>query len=367
MKVTSDILSLTPYKPGKPISEAKRELGLNTIHKLASNENALGPSDQVVAAIKDSLHELHRYPDAAAFEMLEAYSQHLNVSKEQLTCGNGSNELIDLLIRIYCEPGDAILTSQAAFIAYKICAQAARVRTVETPLTKTGGYDLEAMAQALNQDAKIRLIFIANPNNPTGTYSDKVALENFLKVCADREVLVILDEAYVEFVRAKDYVSGLELRKKYPHVVVLRTMSKVYGLAGLRVGFAIAPPEVIDLLNRVRNPFNVNALAQVATVAALKDQGHVRRVLEMTWKGLDAFTQAAFELKLPFFPSEANFLLIDCLTDSEKVFNALLRRGVITRPVKNYGLMTHLRLSVGLEEENQAAIIGLKAVLSSPL
>ncbi|MGE0761750.1 MAG: histidinol-phosphate transaminase [Bdellovibrionales bacterium] len=365
MKVSSDILSLTPYRPGKPIAEAKRELGLNTVYKLASNENPLGPSPAVVTAIQAELGELHRYPDAACFEMLEAYSQHLKVGKEQIACGNGSNELIDLLIRIYCEPGDAILTSQAAFIAYKIGAQAARVRTVETALTQTGGYDLQAMSAALQKDEKIRLIFIANPNNPTGTYVTQKELEIFLSECAKRQVLVILDEAYVEFVRAKDYVSGLSLRQKFQNLVVLRTMSKVYGLAGLRVGFAIAAPEVIDLLNRVRNPFNVNQLAQVATVAALKDQGHVRRVLEMTHKGLDALTEAAQQLQLPFFQSQANFLLIDCLQDSEKVFNALLRRGVITRPVKNYGLMTHLRISVGLEEENQAAITGLKAILNS--
>ena len=367
MKVTSDILSLTPYKPGKPISEAKRELGLNTVYKLASNENAWGPSAKVIEVIKNSMGELHRYPDAAGFEMLEAYSQHLGIKKDEIVAGNGSNELIDLLIRIYCEAGDAILTSQAAFIAYRIGAQAARVRTIETPLTKTGSYDLPLMLKALDQDEKIRLIFIANPNNPTGTYVDQKNLESFLDHCAKREVLVVLDEAYVEFVRAKDYVSGLELRKKYSNLVVLRTMSKVYGLAGLRVGFAIAAPEVTDLLNRVRNPFNVNGLAQVATVAALKDQAHVRHVLQETWKGLDAFTQAASELKLPFFPSQANFLLIDCQTDSEKVFNAMLRRGVISRPVKNYGLMTHLRLSVGLPEENEVAIASLKSVLSGPL
>lgn len=363
MKVSSDILSLTPYRPGKPISEAKRELGLQTVYKLASNENPLGASPQVVKALAAALKEIHLYPDAAGFEMLEAYSSQVGVPKDRLAFGNGSNELIDLLIRIYCEPQDAILTSQAAFIAYRVSAQAARVRTVQTPLTADGRFDLKAMKIALQTDPRIRLVFIANPNNPIGTYVNQTELEDFLEECKKFEVLVILDEAYVEFVRAKDYISGVELQRRFPQVVVLRTMSKVYGLAGLRVGFAIAPIEVVDLINRVRNPFNINSLAQVATVAALQDQAHVRRVLDLTWKGLEDLSQAALELNLPFYKSEANFLLVDCKRDSETVFNALLKKGLITRPVKNYGLMTQLRLSVGLEHENQALIKELKNVL----
>lgn len=366
MKVSSDILSLTPYRPGKPISEAKRELGLNTVYKLASNENPLGPSPAVLEAVKAALSEVHRYPDAAAFEMVEAYSKHVNVPKEQIAFGNGSDDLIGILIRLYCEAGDAILTSQAAFVAYKIAAQAARARTIETPLTSEGRFDLKAMAEALKNDSRIRLVFLANPNNPTGTYIGRAELEEFLHTCAQHEVLVVFDEAYVEFVRAQDYASGLELRSTFPkHVVVLRTMSKAYGLAGLRVGFAIAPPEVIDLIHRVRTPFNVNSLAQVATVAALQDQAHVRRVLDVTWKGLDALTQAVSELGLPFFASQTNFLLIDCRQDSETVFTALLKKGLITRPVKNYGLMTQLRLSVGLEVENQALTRALKEIFKS--
>jgi histidinol-phosphate aminotransferase len=363
VKVSRDILSLTPYQPGKPIAEAKRELGLDSIYKLASNENPLGASPNALKAIEAELNQVHRYPDATAFGMLQAFSKHVRLPATEIAFGNGSNELIDLLIRIYCEPGDAIATSAAAFIAYKICAQAARVRTVETPLRADGTFDLSALRDAVENDSRIRLIFIANPNNPTGTYTGRKELEALLAFCATREVLVVLDEAYVEFVRAKDYVSGLELRAKFPGLVVLRTMSKVYGLAGLRVGFAIAQTEVVDLIQRVRNPFNVNSLGQVATVAALADQSHVKKVCELTWQGLDFLAREIETLGLKFYPSQANFLLVDCGQDSEKLFSALLRKGVIVRPVKNYGFPTHLRISVGTDVENRAAITALKAVL----
>lgn len=363
MKVSPDILSLTPYRPGKPISEAKRELGLNTVYKLASNECPVNPSNKVVAAIKAHLSEITRYPDAAAFDMVNAYSRFLQVPTNEIAFGNGSNELIDLLIRIYCEPGDAILTSQGAFIAYRISAQAARVKTVETNLLDDGCFDLSAMAEAVKKNPKIRLVFIANPNNPTGTYVDRENLQRFLAACKDREILVVLDEAYAEFVRASNYASGLELRKSFSNVVILRTMSKVYGLAALRVGFAIASAETVDLINRVRNPFNVNSLAQVATLAALDDQEHVRWVKEQTWRGLDLWNATLNRLGLKYFASQANFVLIDCAQDSDPLFNSLLRRGIITRPVKNYGLNTHLRISMGTDEENRAAIAALEAEL----
>lgn len=364
MKVSRDILSLTPYKPGKPISEAKRELGLETVYKLASNENPLGVSPKVWPALEKARGEIHLYPDATAHDMVAAYSQFIHIPPDEVAFGNGSNELIDLLIRIYCEPGDAIATSEAAFIAYKICAQAARVRTLESPLGATGEFDLDALRKKMQSDQRVRLVFIANPNNPTGTYVERQSLESFLEYCSSREVLVVLDEAYIEFVRATDFVSGLELRERFPNLVVLRTMSKAYGLAGLRVGFAIAPVETVDLLHRVRNPFNVSSLAQVATIAALADQAHVKKVCELTWRGLDFLATEFTKLGLTFFPSQGNFLLVDCGQDSEKTFSALLKLGVIIRPVKNYGFPTHLRISVGLEQENQAVISGLKTVLT---
>jgi histidinol-phosphate aminotransferase len=363
VKVPSDILSLTPYQPGKPIDEVKREYGLTQVIKLASNENALGASPDVRTALQNSLGDISLYPDAAAFEMGGAFAKLVGRPPAQIGLGNGSNELIDLLIRLYCQPGDAILTSELAFIAYRISAQAAQVKTITTPLTPEGCFDLTAMAQVLKTEPKIRLVFIANPNNPTGTYVGKSELNEFLEECQKHEILVVLDEAYFEYVRAPDYISGLELQKKFPQVIVLRTMSKAYGLAGLRVGFAIGEESTISLLHRIRNPFNVNSLAQIAVVAALKDQKHVHRSVQLAHQGLDRMTQAVAKSELPYFKSEANFLLVDCQVDSEKVFISLLKKGVIVRPLKNYGLMSHLRISIGREEENEILLRSLAEVL----
>ncbi len=368
MKVSADILNLVPYSPGKPIAETKRELGLERVIKLASNENPLGPSPKALEAIVQAMGELHRYPDAAAYELSRAYAEVYGVSEKELAFGNGSNELIDLLIRIFCEPGETILTSQAAFVAYPICAQAARVKVLTTPLTPDLRFDLKAMAQKLMEpetQKSTRLVFIANPNNPTGTYVKDSELGEFLQELAQhKDLLVVLDEAYLEFVRASDYPDGVAWLKKFPNLVLLRTMSKVFGLAGLRLGAMLARPEVIDLVQRVRNPFNVNSLAQVAAVAALKDAEYLRQVQELTWQGLDYFYGELEGLGLPYWPSQGNFVLFDSQRDSTQVFQAWLRRGVISRPVRNYGLNTHLRLSVGLMEENQEAMSSLADVLS---
>ena len=368
LNVSSHIRNLVPYSPGKPISETKRELGLETVVKLASNENPLGPSPKALKAIQAALQEIHLYPDAAAYELGQAFAERYGVPRECLVFGNGSNELIDLLVRVFCEPNkEAILTSDAAFVAYPICAQAARVEVKTTPLTQDLKFDLQAMAAQLRQPElaqRVRLVFIANPNNPTGTYVNQGELEAFLAEFGNREdLLVVLDEAYVEFVRALDYPSGLELMKQYPGLVLLRTLSKVYGLAGLRVGALVARPELADLLHRVRNPFNVNSLAQAAAAAALSDQDYLKRVQELTWSGLDYFYKELEALGLKYWPSQGNFVLFDSLRDSSALFQSWLKRGVISRPVKNYGLATHIRLSVGLREENELAMSTLAEVL----
>lgn len=363
LKVSPDILSLEPYRPGKPIAEAKREFNLKQVFKLASNENPLGPSPRVKEAIEAALVDLHRYPDASAFEMLNCYSQHINVDRIRITFGNGSNELIDLLIRLYCESGDAILTSKAAFVAYRIGAQAARVRCIETPLSPEGRFDLSAMKSALEKDSRIKLIFIANPNNPTGTLLSGDELRDFLKFTSRFDLKVVLDEAYTEYVTSPQYESGLKLMNDFPQVVVLRTMSKAYALAALRVGFVIADEQTIDLLNRIRNPFNVNSLAQVATVAALQDQAHMRKGLEHTWRSMDLWRENLKSMGLTFFDSQANFILCDTKCDSAKVDLACLKQGFIFRPVRNYGLMTHLRISMGTEAENHGGIEALRKTL----
>lgn len=363
MRVPPEIAGLNPYQPGKPISETKRELGLTHVYKLASNESPLGPSPLVVQAIKEAAHEVHRYPDGACYEMRQALAKYFQVPPEWLMFGNGSDEIVDILVQIYCQPPDTILTSQGAFSAYSISASSVRVKTQYTPLTPDLRFDLRAMADKLESDNSIRLVFLPNPNNPTGTYFTNDEFETFMRVASRKDVLVVLDEAYVEFVRANDYPVGREFQKRYANILLLRTMSKVFGLAGLRVGVLIAPPEVCETFNRVRKPFNVNSLAQVAVVAALKDTQYLERLKKTTWDGLDYFYQELQRLNLKFWPSQGNFVLFDALIDSSKVYQSLLQEGVILRPVKPYGFMTHLRMSVGLPEENQAAIRALEKVL----
>lgn len=360
MKISESILNLVPYKPGKPISEAQREYGLDKVYKLASNENPLGPSQKVLNAIEQAAKEIHRYPDPGCFLLKQEFAKYYSVESKSLVFGNGSNELIDLLIRIFCEPGDKVLTSEGSFIAYKVCATASRVQVIETPLTEGLTFDVQALIEAYKKH-KPQLIFIANPNNPTGTYLNKSEVDALMSAVGnDPECLVVFDEAYNEFVRAEDYPNSLNYFKDYTNVVVLRTFSKIFGLAGLRVGAMVANDEVVDLVNRVRNPFNVNSLAQAAAIAVLHDQEYVQRVQENNWKGLDYFYQQFESLGVKYWKSETNFVLFDTKQDSAQVNEELLKQGVIMRPVKPYGLSTHLRLSVGTVEENQAAIKALK-------
>lgn len=367
MKVSPEIVSLIPYKPGKPISETQREYGLSKVIKLASNENPLGPSPKALAAIKNMLSQLHRYPDPGAYDLLQSLSKKWNFPTQQLGLGNGSDELIDLLVRIFCEPGEGILTAEAAFSAYEISGQANRAKVHRVPLTSGYRFNLTAVADYFfaNPQANIRLIFIANPNNPTGTYATRAEVESFMARLGNRDdVLVVFDEAYNEFVRAKDYANADEFIRKYKNVVALRTFSKIFGLAGLRVGAMVAPTEVIEVFNRVRKPFNVNDLAQVAAVAALQDQEFIAASQQIVWKGLDYFYEKLQKMNLPFIESQGNFVMFDTLRDAAQVNEALLRKGIIMRPVKNYGFPTHLRLSVGLEDENIAAMKALEEVLA---
>ncbi|MBX7231613.1 MAG: histidinol-phosphate transaminase [Bdellovibrionales bacterium] len=364
MKVSPSIMQIMPYQPGKPISEAKRELGISHVYKLASNENPWGPSPKAIEALRHEISEVHRYPDPTAFDLLATAAELFGLGRENITIGAGSSELIDLLTRLYCEPGDAILTSKAAFISYKICALSSRVTAIETPLTEDGKFDLARMKDILNSQSHIRLVFIANPNNPTGTYLNEAELTDFLEVCSSKDLLVVLDEAYVEFVRASDFASGLKLREKFPHLIILRTMSKAYGLANLRVGIALGHKDEIAQLNRIRNPFSVCGLSQAAAKAALMDQEYLKSVVQKTWREMDRWEEALKKLQLKYYPSQANFFLADCRRNPEKMFKALLSRGIIARTVTNYDLMSHLRFSVGLPEENKLGIEALGAALS---
>lgn len=360
IKVSPDILELKPYQPGKPISETKREYGLENVVKLASNESPIGCSPHVIEALQEALVDIHRYPDASCHDLRQALSKYYGVSDSTMVFGNGSNELIDLAIRIFCEPGQKVLTSKAAFIAYKICAQAARVKVIETPLDDELCFQLPLLKAELEKDAnkEIRVVFIANPNNPTGTYVGHDSVVEFMEwVNAHRQdTLVVMDEAYCEFVRAEDYPKTLELMRKYSNLVSLRTLSKVYGLAGLRVGVLIAPEEVIDLFNRVRNPFNVNSLAQVAAMAAVEDQEFLQQAQLVNWQGLDYYYQEFKRLGLKYYESQGNFVLFDSERNAGEVTQCLLKKGLIVRPVVGFGLTSEIRISVGLPEENEFAI-----------
>ena len=366
MKISQEILDMVPYKPGKPISEAKREYGLKFVYKLASNENPLGPSPKALEAVTQALKEQHLYPDPSAYEMVSAVSTHFHVPREMIGFGNGSDEIIDLLTRIYCEPQDGMLTSVAAFQAYEVSASASRVKAHKVPLTKDMRFDLPAMAEYFltHSEAKIRLIFIANPNNPTGTFVTQNEIEDFLIKLGNRDdVLLVFDEAYTEFVRDAQCVSSLDYLSKYKNLIVLRTFSKSYGLAAFRIGLMFAHPEVLAIYNRVRKPFNLNSLAQVAAAAALQDVEFLKASREVTWKGLDYFYKKLQELGLPFLRSEGNFVMFDTLRNASQVYEALLKKGIIMRPIGNYGFQTHLRLSVGLMHENEAAMAALAEVL----
>lgn len=366
MKISPEILNLVPYKPGKPIAETQREYGLTTVYKLASNENPLGPSPKAVEAVRKALEHQNLYPDPSHYELLKTLSKEWGFPTNQLAIGNGSDELIDLLTRIFCEPKEGVLTSVAAFNAYEVSAPANRAVIHKIPMKEGYRFDLPAIADFFltHPEKNIRIIFVSNPNNPTGTYATQAEMEAFLDRVGNRDdVMVIFDEAYNEFVRASDYESAQKYISKYKNLIVLRTFSKIYGLAGFRLGAMIAPVEVVEVFNRVRKPFNVNDLAQVAASAALQDKEFIERSQQICWKGLDYFYKKLEELGLPYIPSQGNFVMFDTLRDASKVNEALLRRGIIMRPLLNYGFKTHLRLSVGLEHENEAAIKALTEVL----
>ena len=367
MKVSAEILNLIPYKPGKPISETQREYGLTDVIKLASNENPLGPSPKAVLAAQSFLSQQHRYPDPSCFELVQKISEKWNVPASQVALGNGSNEIIDLLIRIFCEPGDSILTSEAAFIAYQVCAQAARVKVRHVPLNADLTLNLKAIADDFfhHPTAKIKMIFIPNPNNPTGTLVGGAELDEFLIRLGNRDdVLLVFDEAYTEFVRDKNFKEAAKFYKKYSNVLVLKTFSKVYGMAGFRLGALLAPEYVLEYYNRVRNPFNVNELAQVAGIAALDDIEFIQNSQKTVWEGLDYLSAELTRLKLPFYPSQANFILFDTKRNSEVVHVNLLKKGLILRPVQNYGFKTLMRITVGRMDENKKAIAALEKMLT---
>lgn len=361
----SYVRAIAPYVAGKPISEVAREFGLDEAHivKLASNENPLGIPDSARQAMARAIAELARYPDANGFELKEALSARYDVPQNWLTLGNGSNDILELVAHAVLQPGQAAIYAEHSFAVYALATQETGARAIVVP-AKNYGHDLNAMARAI--DAETRLIFIANPNNPTGTFVPGAEIEAFLAKVPPH-VVVVLDEAYTEYLAPEQRYDSIAWVRQYPNLLVSRTFSKAYGLAGLRVGFGVAQPALTDLLNRLRQPFNVNSLAQVAAIAALNDQEFLRKSAELNRTGYQRLTQAFGQLGLEYVPSCGNFVLVRVGEDDqagERVNIALLKQGVIVRPVGGYGLPQWLRVTIGLPEENEAFLAALKVALS---
>jgi len=352
------VAKLHPYLPGKPVDELARELGLDpdSIVKLASNENPLGPSPKVKEAIEGELSELTRYPDGNGFELKQALSEEFGIQTSQITLGNGSNDVLDLIARTFLQSGTNAVFSQYAFAVYPISTQAVGADLNIVP-AKDYGHDLDAMASAINDQT--RVVFLANPNNPTGTMFGLEEFQGFMAKVPDH-VVVVLDEAYSEYVSDADYPDGLELLGQYPNLIVTRTFSKAYGLAALRVGWSASAPEIADLLNRVRQPFNVDSFALAAAKAALADKDYLERSKQVNDQGMAQIISALESKGLAYVPSKGNFITVDFGRDAAPINQAFLEAGVILRPVANYGMPTFLRVSIGTQEENQRFIDVLK-------
>ena len=350
---------LVPYKAGKPIEELERELGLTHIIKLASNENPLGPGKKALAAIAATLPELALYPDGSGFMLKQALAGKYGLDESQITLGNGSNEILELVARAFLTPEHEAVFSQHAFAVYPIVTQAVGATAVVTSALHYG-HDLDAMLSAVTE--KTRLVFIANPNNPTGTLLTQTSLERFISALPDTCVCV-LDEAYFEFVNQAEPINSIAWLKDYPNLLITRTFSKAYGLAGLRVGYGLSSPQLADILNRVRQPFNNNTLALVAAVAALSDDEHLQQTITVNAQGMRQLTDGFKSLGLEWVPSAGNFVLVDLKQAGQPVYEALLRKGVIVRPVGVYELPNHLRISIGTQAENQLFLEALTDIL----
>ncbi|HAJ56262.1 MAG TPA: histidinol-phosphate transaminase [Candidatus Omnitrophica bacterium] len=358
--IRQDILNIEAYKPGKPIEEVERELGLKDVVKLASNENPLGPSPAALAAIRKNLKSLNRYPEGTCFYLKKKLAAKLGVKENNLLFGNGSDELIDIILKTIKGPDAEIITSDTTFVEYKICGAINGFDVTAVPL-KDFTFDLEAIRSKITKRTKA--VFIANPNNPTGTFVNAKQVADFLDGMP-RQVLVVFDEAYFEFVTEKDFPEMIPLIEK-KNVIVLRTFSKAYGLAGLRIGYMAASEKFIGYAQRVRQPFNVNSLAQAAATAALNDKKFLKRTRECIAKEKKLLYKAFLKLGVWFKDSSANFIFVRLEKDAGKVFQLLLKKGVIIREMSQYGLTNYARITVGTRQENIKLIKGLDEVLNS--
>lgn len=351
---------LTPYVPGKPIEETEREYGVSNVIKLASNENPLGPSPMAIRAMERAAAKVHLYPDGASFYLVRRLARHLGVEPAEVFVGSGSNEIIELVIRTFTAPDDVALLSAGSFVMYKVALQSHGRPFVEVPMLPGFRYDLKAMAKALGP--KVRLVFLANPDNPTSTAFSKAELDAFLAQVPP-DTLVVLDEAYFEYVDWAEYPNGLDYFRRLPNVMVLRTFSKIYGLAGVRLGYGVMNPRLVGYLNRTKMPFNLTSIAQEAGIAALDDVEHLRTTRETTWRGLRYLETELRKLGVDVPHSHANFVFASLGRPAGPVYEALLRRGVITRPVPGSGWPNALRISTGLQSQNERLVKAMAEVL----
>jgi len=354
------VQKLHPYQAGKPSDELERELGISNIVKLASNENPLGLAQSVKDALQNELAELTRYPDANGYYLKKALADKYAVSIEQVTLGNGSNDLLELVARAFVSREHEVIFAQHAFVVYPLVTQAIGATAVAVP-AKDYGHDLDAMAAAITE--KTKLIFIANPNNPTGTFLEQSALQAFFKK-VPTNVLVVLDEAYFEYATPARRGDAIAWITEFPNLIVSRTFSKAYGLAGLRVGYSISNPQIADILNRVRQPFNCNALALKAAETVLNDEQYLQKSIALNNQGMEDLSAFFTDNNLDFIASMGNFITVNVGKSGDEVFQALLKQGVIVRPITGYGLPNHLRISIGTHSENQRFKDALSNVLN---
>jgi histidinol-phosphate aminotransferase len=353
----SSVRNLIPYQPGKPIEELERELGITSSIKLASNENPLGPSLAVVAAAQEALHNAHCYPDGGCYELKQALSCYLSIFPEQIVIGNGSENILELIVKTYLHKNDTAVISQYAFLTIPLLLDSYGVHTHVVPALDWG-HDIDGMIQAI--DEKTRVLFLVNPNNPTGTYTTK---KDFVKLMnsVPPHVLVVVDEAYSEYIREPDYPNTLHYLHDYPNLVITRTFSKVYGLAALRLGYSISSPEIADMLNRARLPFNVNTIASKAACAALGDQQHVNKSVALTHQGIQQLRAGLDTQKMDYLHSLGNFITIN-VHDAQSIYQKLLYQGIIVRPLTAYDMPQHIRVTIGTPEQIDRFLIALQAI-----
>lgn len=361
VKNRDSIMSIQPYVPGKPIDEVKRELGIDDVIKLASNENPLGPSAAAKSAMLDAVNNMHIYPDANSYELKKAIAQKYQIQTENIIIGNGSDELIKLIAETYVNPDDEVIIGSPSFSEYIFAAHLMGGKIVSVPLTEDYRFDLPAMIDTITEKTKVMII--CNPNNPTGTMVNKQEVNAFIAQVPEH-ILVVFDSAYAEY--AEDdgqYESGSTYVIKYPNVIELRTFSKIYALAGLRVGYGIAAAETISMISRAREPFNVNKMAQAAAVAALNDITHVEQSRKVNHEGKKYLYDQFQQMDLKYIPTHANFIMVDVEKDSKEVFRSLMEKGVIVRTGDIFGMPDYLRVTIGTPEENQRFITALKEIL----